>query len=217
MKYLKMLGLAAVAAMALMAFLGAGSASATVLCTTANETTGCTMDYAANTEIHATLTTGTTAKLWSDPKGANPIATCTESTVKGTTSTTGSATTTVSGPLDTTVQANGQLTGLSWGGCNQTTKTTTAGELEIHWIEGTANGTVTAKNSVVTVVLSGLSCSYGAQAGLHLGTLTGGTEPHLAISTTVNKVAGSFACPEHAIWEAEYTVTAPHALYVSQS
>jgi hypothetical protein len=34
MKYLKMLGLAAIAAMGLMAFLGASTASATVLCET---------------------------------------------------------------------------------------------------------------------------------------------------------------------------------------
>ena len=63
MKYVKMLGLAAVAAMALMAFLGASSASATVLCKT-HITSGCAAagwDYAG--PLEASLKPGTSAFL----------------------------------------------------------------------------------------------------------------------------------------------------------
>lgn len=219
MKYLKMLGLAAVAAMALMAF-GAGTASATKLCTT-TDTPDCSAGwaYGVGTTIHATLKSGTTAKLWNDPKGESPLVTCTGSTVKGSISNAGGTGSTVSGPLDTTTNAEEKHTGLTWSGCSTTVDTITTegsiGELEIHWIEGTHNGTVTSKGTDVTVNIFGVTCTYGSGAGLDLGTLTGGTEPILSINTTVNKVAGGFLCPGHAIWEAEYVVTEPHALFVT--
>ena len=218
-----MLGLVAIATMGLLAFLGAGTASATVLCTTANETEGCSMKYGAGTEIHASLRSGTRIKFWNDPKGTEPIATCSESTVRGFTANEGSATETVHGPLDATLVA-GQHTGLHWGGCTHKTETITTtingaasiGELEIHWIAGTDNGTLTSKTTDVTFEIGGVSCVYGSGEGLDLGTLVGGSEPSLSVNVTVNKVAGSFLCPSHTIWEAEYVFTEPHALYVAE-
>jgi hypothetical protein len=218
MNSLKILGLAAVAATAFMAFAGASSVWATALCTNPNETNACAPNSKyGEIEIHAVSTSE--PKLWADPKGSTPLVTCKSSTMKGTIANTGSDTETVSGPLDTTTNAEGKHTGLTWTECSSTTDTVTTnasiGELEIHWISATDNGTVTSKNTDVTVNIAGISCTYGSGAGLKLGTLVGGDDPTLAINVTVNKVAGGFLCPEHTIWEANYTITTPHALYVT--
>jgi hypothetical protein len=210
MKYLKMLGLAAIAAMGLMAFVGAGSASATVLCTTTT-TPSCVNSatevdkYAAGTVIDATLKNGGSATLTSSSGGT--IATCTGGTVKGKISNAGSAAATVSGNIES----------LTWTGCSQTTHTVANGSLEIHHVSGTHNGTVTGNGSQVTVAIFGTSCTYGTGEGTHLGTLTGGTEPILKIATTVSRTAGGFLCPLTAGWDAEYVVTEPHSLFVTAS
>jgi hypothetical protein len=196
MKYLKMLGLAAVAAMALMAF-GAGTASATTLFTNSTKT----VSYASGTEISASLTKGTSATLTGPEK--ETLDTCTGSTVTGKTSAT-SAT-----------QLSGNISALTWSSCSNPTNTVALGSLSIEWTSGTS-GTVRGKSTEVTVSgIFGVSCTYGTGTGTHLGTITGGTEPKLNIAAVgLVKTAGSFVCPSTAGWDAEYTVTTPHALYV---
>ena len=207
MKYLKMLGLAAVAAMALMAFLGASSASATVLCSKSGLTTTCSKegkDYAAGTPLDASLKPGTKAVL----NASGIIDECSESTVKGSTANTGGAAETVHGEIT--------VANLTWGKCTaEKTETVHAGQLEIHWIPGTDNGTVTAKEVAVTVKSAGISCTYGAGTGIDLGTLVGGSPATLSIETEVT-VTGGFLCPPKATWKAEYVVTEPTALWVSE-
>ncbi|MGN6816508.1 MAG: hypothetical protein ACTHK3_10560 [Solirubrobacterales bacterium] len=202
MKYLKMLGLAAVAAMAVMAFFGASSASATVLCTTTTAPcgTGWHVDKTVGTAIGSTSLHSTGGAL---------EATCTESSSTAEKSTTGSSTTT---PVGTVAKA-----GLTWGGCNQITETLEGGELEIHQIAGTHNGTVTAKGFKVTVVIGGLSCTFGAGTGIHLGVLTGGDPAILHANAVVNKVAGGFLCPADSVWEATYQITNHTSVYVVAS
>jgi hypothetical protein len=196
MKYLKMLGLAAIAAMALMAF-GAGTASATTLFTDSAKT----VHYAAGTEIQATLTTGTTAILTGS--GGEVLDTCSGSEVKGKTATTSGA------PL------SGGITTLDWKNCTNTTVTIAKGSLSIEFTSGTS-GSVSGKENEVTVDgIFGVSCTYGTGSGTKLGTITGGEAPKMKISAVgLTKTAGSFLCPSSAGWDAEYTVTKPHALYV---
>src|SRR6478752_1498045 len=100
MKYAKTLGLAAVAAAALMVFLGASTASATVLCATepvegspATKGTVCPANFAypAGTEFHAVLDPGTVSKTTSETFNSE----CKKSTIKGKTENEGSATETV--------------------------------------------------------------------------------------------------------------------------
>lgn len=185
MKYVKILGLAAVAAMALMAFVGAGSASATTL----SSTNG---NLPKGTVIHATLTKGSTAILES---GSTVLDTCTESTIKGTTSNeTGPS---VEGPIEV----------LSWGGCTHTTDTVAGGNLAITWTSGT-NGTLAGKGSKVTVSTIFGSCTYGtSETGTTLGEVKGGNPATIAISTTVPLIEGGFSCPSTSTWTANYTVT----------
>jgi hypothetical protein len=216
MKYLKMLGLAAVAAMALMAFAGAGTASATVLCKK-NPTavppavtgTECPKgeDYPSGTVIDGSQTTATAIL---ETTGGSTLDTCTGSTVKGKTSTTGGATATVTGPIEE----------LTWTGCTFPTSTVTKGSLEIHWIPGTHNGTLTAKGTEVTINTGFFgACTYGASAtGTDLGTITGGNPATMTINALVPLIKNeSGLCPSEARWTSHYTVTSPTPLYASET
>lgn len=204
MKYLKMLGLAAVAATALMAF-GAGTASATTLCKT-NETP-CTTEwkYHNGTTISASLEG--TATL----NAGFVTVTCTEGTVNGEITNEGSATTTVSGPVNS----------VTFGSCNcELVQVNAGGTLELHHIEGTMNGTLTSKAATSTVRCSGVTCHYTtAASGTDMGTLTGslatsGTAT-MDIRTSLTKEEGSsFLCASGAEWVANYKVTSPDVLEV---
>jgi len=209
MRHLKMLGLAMVAAAAFTAIIGVSSSSATVLCTEtvtpcpAGKKIGQTGDSTDNW-IHAVLEENTATLIQTGGSTSNPLVTCTESTVTAEAENTGSATET----------AKAEVTKLTFGGCTSTVDVLKNGTLEVHWDEGTHHGTVTAKESQVTVNIFGVSCTYGAGAGIDIGTLTGGSMATMDINTVVGKEGGGFLCPASAVWEAKYTVTEPEPLYV---
>jgi hypothetical protein len=193
--------------MAVMAFVGASTASATEL----YDKTGGNNELvtlAKGTKIEASLSGGT-AKLTST--SGTLLDTCTGGGVSGTTSTAGSSTTTVTGGI----------TSLTWTGCIEPTSTSVNGELEIHHIAGTTNGTVTGKNSVVKVntTIFEAICEYTVGSALDLGTLVGAStstgNATLAINTVV-PAKNSFFCPD-ARWEANYKVTSPLGLVVEAS
>jgi hypothetical protein len=197
MKYMKMLGLAAIAAAALMAFVGASTASATVLCKT--NASPCPEHYPSGTTVEATLKSGTSALL--EAGFAN--ITCTSSTVTGKTSNTGGANETVKGAIST----------LSFSNCNATVTTIKNGELEIH-ATGKGNGSLVGKGSEVTVAIGSTSCVYGTSTGTTLGTLTGGTPATMNVKASLTRISGGFLCASPATWTATYTVTKPTTLFV---
>ncbi|MDQ3725056.1 MAG: hypothetical protein M3335_04055 [Actinomycetota bacterium] len=206
MKYIKMLGLAAVAAAALMAFVGASTASATVLCKVNTATTGCHVGgnaYAKGTTIKGNLTA--TAIL--ETVGGEVLNKCTGSTLEGKTETTGGAAETVEGKILT----------LSWSGCEKHTTTLSTGKLVIHYSEKD-NGTLTASGTEVTINgIFGTSCVYGAGEGLNLGTVVGGSPATIAINTIVPRISGGFLCPAEARWTASYELTSPKPLYIAEN
>ena len=210
MKYVKMLGLAAVAAMALMAFLGAGTASATVLCKEA-KTSGCTNDYGAGQAIKATTTTGTTAIL--ETTGGVVLDTCTGSEISGAITNTGGASATVSGHIGP------GTTGLKWGTCSRVTNTLKVGNLEVHHIAGTDNGTLTATGGIeVTINTIFGSCVFGTGEALDVGKITGGSPATINTEkAVVPKISGNAACPTHGVWNAQFTLTEPGSAWVSAS
>ena len=198
MKYVKMLGLLAVAAAALMAF--AGTASATTLTSPAGTTyTG---------EIHA-VSIGH-AVLHSS--GISTVE-C-SSTIAGTVESHGKG-----------VTAKGKLSSLTFTGCtgsNTVTEVPKKGELEIHWISGTSNGTVTASNQEVVVFNSPLNgtCIY-TTSNTNIGTLFGGNPAHLTTPTggaVITRSGGSLGafCGSTGTWTATYEVTTPKPLLVSE-
>jgi hypothetical protein len=199
MKYVKMLGLAAVAAMALAAFAGAGTASATEICTTTS------FPCPAGSQI-------TTLELSKDPN-TSPVLETTENSIQDTcTGATASGAVTQGDSTHTVVGAH---VNLGFTGCTSTTVVNNEAEcsLEAHGIAGTDNATITAKGCTVTVNL-GVSCTYGAGAGIDLGTFVGGTTKTIAINTVVRKNDGSgFLCPETTRWTASYIATNHSAVY----
>jgi len=208
MKYVKMLGLAAVAALALMAFVGVGSASATTLCKT--NSTPCPAEWKVKKgdKLTASLDPKTTALL----QAGFANVTCTESHVEGTVENEGSETETVSGPV----------TSVTFGSCNcEEVKVNVGGSLELHYTEK-MNGTLTSKGATATVKCAGVTCKYKtAASGTHMGTLTGsdatGGAATLDIATHLEKHEGSFLCANSAEWTASYVVTTPNPLYVDAS
>jgi hypothetical protein len=193
MKLTKILGVVAVAALALMAF--ASSASATTL-----EVKGVTQTGAV--VIKGSIKSGTSALL-TDTSGffAN---TCTVSTVEGkdSTSQTGTA---VVGPIEV----------LSWGTaatpCTKGNPTVhSKGTLSVSSIGDTTNGTVVSHNAEVTVpsALGLLTCKTPSE-GTDLGTLTGTSTGFATMD--INAVLN---CGITAKWTGTYTVTGPEGLGV---
>jgi hypothetical protein len=218
MKYVKMLGLAAVAAAALMAFVGASSASATVLCkvegtgTPTGTTCPAEKAYPAGTEIHAVNTS--TAILEGEPFNIE----CKKSTVKGKTNNEGSATETVSGPIEV----------LTFEECGTSTVTVLKkGTLEIHWINpvdeggketGSHDGTLTASGQEVTTetstIFGKVHCIFVTQ-NADLGTLKGGNPASFTANAIISKISTNALCPEPGRWTASYEVTTPKPLFVA--
>jgi hypothetical protein len=197
MKYLKILSLAAVAAMALMAF-GAGTASATKLY-------GSGVALGVGTELKGSLT-GSASLTTTEGTVLN---TCTGSALAGKTTTAGGAAETVKGTVATSA--------LTWSGCTNTVTTLEGGELEVHHVTGTTNGTLTAKGFKVTVQTPFGSCVFTAATGTHMGTLTGSTTGNATMDVNAVVTRESGLCPSSAKWVANYAVTSPTKLTVEAS
>jgi Flp pilus assembly protein TadG len=191
MKHLKTLGLALVAAMALMAVV-ASSASATALY---NGTT----KLSAGAIIDFSIPSGTSAVLV-DTSG-NELDRCATSTVQG----------------ELSSAATGPIKALTWGNCTFTTSTVTLGKLEVVWTSGT-NGTVKSDAQIEVTINTGLfgSCIYGVASGTSLGTLTTISSGRATVDTNavVTKVGTNFVCPPTAKWMGSYTSTEPDNLRV---
>jgi len=181
MKYLKMLGLMALAATALMAF--AGSASATTL-----ELKGVTQSGAV--AIEASIAAGNSAIL-KDTSGFSQN-TCTTSVAKGSTET------------KTGTSVTGKLSSLTFSNCTRTVTVHKPGALEVVWISGGTNGTVYSENAQVTSgsPIGTLNCTTGETT--HIGTVTGvaSGKGTMHINALIN--CGIISSAK---WEGTYTVT----------
>jgi hypothetical protein len=194
MKYVKMLGIAAMSAMAMMA-VSAGTAAATTL-----EVNGSTTNH--RVDISASLAAGASLPLTST-SGGTLFNTCTESTVGGHTTSpyTGTA---VKGPITT----------LTFTGCKNNVTPHLYGTLTIEHIKGTTNGTLRSTGAEVTsystIFGTYLNCKTGE--GTHLGTLAGaGTGKHASMHVNAALNCGITS----ALWSGTYTVTSPTGLGVS--
>lgn len=212
MKYVKMLSLAAVAAMALTAFVGAAPASAaSVLCSTAtNPCAPVAARWPLGTSLDFSLKSGGSAKLITT--GGATLDTCT------------GGGTTVAGKLESDAtkgtNAKGNVSALNWETCTVTTKTLKTGGLEVE-AGASGNGTVKSYGEfqvTVNTVLFG-SCIYGVTAGATLGTLKEGNPAAFVANAVAVKLGGEAACPETTKWTGEYTLTSPAntTLYVAGS
>jgi hypothetical protein len=211
MSNIKTLGLAAVAAMALMAF-AANSASATALYDGPEKLgTPSTIDFAIHSGGSATLV---------DTKG-NTIDKCTNSTVKGTLNFNGP--TTVTGTINDEKNGKGEtiVTGLTWSSCTFPTKTLTPGSLKVEQIGTTTNGIVKS-DAVIEVTINTVvfgSCIYGVENNIEVGTLTTAKEGAATFdaNAVAKKLGGGASCPETAKWTGTYLSEEPVNLRVEAS
>lgn len=191
MKNLRRKWLAPLAGVALLAFAGAGTASATTL-----EAGG----VARNESIflEGTLSSGT-SMVQSTTSGSFQD-TCTSSSLKGKTE--GSFTGTVIG---------GKLSTLTLGNCTHGTRVVQKGNLTFERIAGTTNATVRSAGMLVeqdsTTFGTTLECTT---SNTHLGTLTGTAGGHAILR--VNAVINCGFFVPSAKWEGEYTFTSPTGL-----
>jgi hypothetical protein len=199
MKFAKMLGAAAVAAMALMAF--AGTASATTL-----EIGGVTQNRAVT--LHATIRSGNTAAL-SDPFRIS-VNTCSESTVHGETTTfTARGTGAIGGPIRTLTFSR-----CSYEGPNREGVVVhRAGSLSVEWISGTTNGTVRSSGAEVTVPSEAFGTVTCTTSNTDIGTLTG-----VRSGQATFDIRGNLSCTKigTGVWSGTYTVTTPEGLGVEE-
>jgi hypothetical protein len=211
MKYLKMLGLAAIAALALTAF-GAGSASATNLCST--NTNPCTGTlYGAGTNLSAKLKTGTTAVL----TNSLDTVTCTESSISGS----------ISSNTSSGKNTTGTISSVTFTGCTdqngsnctvEVKNTPWHAEATTETSKSNGNGKLDVKSHgtghpEAKVVCGGfLSCTFGTELAT-LG-ITGGNPAAVKAAGINLSLISGFFCPSSATWDAEYEVTAPKPLYV---
>jgi hypothetical protein len=197
MNYLKIIGIAIMAAVATMAFV-ASSASATVLYKGAEA-------VKAGTPIVATLSGSATLKS----TGGTLLNTCTGSEIKAEIANAGGASATVSGPINT----------LNWGVCTEPTKTTIKGELEMHQITNTINATVTFKKTTfdVNTTVFGAECQWTVGEALDTGPLAGSkTGDATILINTVISAENAFFCPDAKL-EALFNVTSPTPMHAAAS
>jgi hypothetical protein len=197
MKFLKILGLAVVAAAAITAFLGVGSASATVLCKAT--TTPCGANVYSGT-LNTSLAASTSA-VFKDTSG-NTLNSCTGSALKSEIKESGGA----SKPVVV------GTTELTFSGCSATTTVINpTATLEINHVAGTDNGAVEGKGELsVKIKVGSNDCVFAIGSSLReFGTFTGGNPAAIDVHTVLPYVSGGFFCPNDVTWEGKYNVTTP--------
>jgi hypothetical protein len=212
MKYVKTLGVAAVAAAALMAFVGASNASATVFCKTppttgGGSTTGTTCPegwaYPAGTRNHEVNVGKVLLKT-----GFKNIE-CEGSTIRGEIQNEGSATETPKGPVEK----------LTFENCNCTVTVIQNGTQEFHWVPDTFNVTITSNGSQVTAscstIFGTVHCIYVTE-NTDLGEITGsesGAAAVVHIHAVIPRQSTNGLCDEESVWEGTYKVEEPKPVY----
>jgi hypothetical protein len=214
MKHLKILGLLIVAAAALTATVGAGSAAATptALCkapTTPGGLPICEGNhlYPQNTRIHAELEAGTRLVI----PTPNGVVECKSSTIDAITE-------------QATFKPLGAIVNmLNFGECEDAgepvdVEAIVKGTLDIEIIDlpvWTHNGTLTLTGTQIRILwtFTGDECFYDPG---HTGVLTGGPMATIDWFGVLTRTGGNLGCPEgNANWNGAYTVTSPEPLWVS--
>lgn len=222
MKHVKILGLAAMAVLALTA-VAASSASATVLCTNeAAHQNGvlCASPHGQTikekTPIIASLKTGTKAKLTATSSKGTSVATveCSTSNVSGTMNPNGA----------------GKINSFTFSNCassscpNGVTASTTASTSNewtatAAWTSGTS-GTLTVNNVdgefICGSIIGNVTCRYtaaSASAAAASGTPATVTATNVSLTRTVGAES---LCGAKADWSGTYVITTPSSLFITE-
>jgi hypothetical protein len=182
MKYIKMLGLLAVAAAALMAFAGPASAT-TVKSTGANYTSTITAE-SSNSTLHGSFIT----------------VECAESHVQGKVESHGAG-----------VTAEGKISNLSFDECNYDVTVKKGGTLVAH-TGTTPNGTLTSTGAEITIHTSVGECVFTTSSTPIGTLTGGAPAKLDIDSSSIPRTGGSFFCGSSGEWTGNYTVSVPHDL-----
>jgi hypothetical protein len=196
MKQIKLLVLAAVAVMALIAIPADAVATGSVFCEVQESPCPSTKVWEVGTELDLSLKSGSSAKLLDTNN--NILDTCTGSTAKG--------------KIEKAENVTGPVESLTWSGCTFPTTTLSAGRVEVEQIAGTHKGTVKTDATTEVTIETKLfgSCIYGFESGTSLGQLEEGKSPSFAANAVAKRFGSNFLCPSTAKWTAEYTLTEPN-------
>jgi hypothetical protein len=204
MRFLKIGLTAMLAAVALVAYVGAGTASAAELYKDINwwpdETQG------TGVRFNATLESGTSAVF--ENAGGTPLETCTGSEMEFLIEKAGEN-------GSTYVNPTGSFQNHTYTGCKNV-HVLRFGTWEIRNVKGTNGGLVISTGTEVTVNTAAGSCVISTNQ-TYIGTLTGANEEKASATLDVNGAlngTGPFGCPTTARWTASYTVTNLNGLYV---
>jgi hypothetical protein len=201
MKYMKMFGLCIVLAVALMAF-GAGSASATKLCSVNSSPCPAGNTYGKGTSIKTQLAPGAKSTMSS----GFVTVTCSESTMSGKTTNEGG-----SGAV------TGEISSATWKSCTSSLGSCTASSLKTPWpaeVTGSGgNGTLTVQHPGAKFTCGGTTCEYEASKA-SISVSGGNPAKAKASSISFSKIGGGFLCSSTASWSGEYEVTSPNPLFI---
>jgi hypothetical protein len=208
MRCLRVLVIAAVAVVGLLAIGGGAMASAkTALCTEKSAPCPEGKTDGTGTEIKMNLVSGTKSKLTTEFKTVE----CGKSSLTAKVTSTGE---TISASIES----------LTFEECNCEVKLLTKGTLELSQISSTDNGTLKSTGTELTLQCNGtifgnIHCIYQTSA-TDLGTLEGGNPAKLKVSVRLVGPATHALCSEFeggellSQWEAEYEVTTPKPLFI---
>jgi hypothetical protein len=209
MKFLRILGLTA-AVVAALALVGAGTASATVLCTTNASTTTCGAPnhVKAGSTIEAALE-GTNQAVFEDTNN-NVKEKCPSSVIRGTTENTGSA--------KETVKWKVPAIELSFSNCGVTFNSSAAGKIEMEWIPKTDNATLKATGFKIEINPFGSEwCIYEfGGTSTDIGVLKGANPASISVNALIPRVNTCVFLPTSLRWTGTYTVRDPNPLYVTE-
>lgn len=200
MKYAKMLGFAAVAAVAMTAWAGAGSASATVLCKEWILVCPATKIYPVGTTLAASQNAGTTTKF---TNGGSTVSSCSGSSWSALVSSKGGAGIPVSGSNET----------LSFTGCSTAVAVSTKGQFAIHHIPGNTEGVLTLLGTQLTVTVAGQDCVYAVGGPVAMNSGKSILSPIMVGEVPLGLASGPEGCPGVLEWEFTSTFTAPKPLW----
>jgi hypothetical protein len=201
MKLMKIIGPCLALALAMMA-LGAGTASATKLCSVNTSPCPAGNTYGKGTSIKVQLVPGTKSTMASGFVNV----TCSESTMSGKTTSEGG-----SGAV------TGEISSATWKSCTSSLGSCTASSLKTPWpaeVTGSGgNGTLSVQHPGAKFTCGGTTCEYEASKASI--SVTGGSPAKAkASSISFSKIGGGFLCSSTASWSGEYEVTSPNPLFI---
>jgi len=204
MNKIKTLAVALIAMAALMATIGASTASATEtsfckMKETVFSVPICTNMYKAGQEVHGELESGTVAVI---ETGIGKVE-CAESTFG------------FFSEKQTSLPLGAIVSGFTFAECGPYTVKVTLNTVEINIIDTpvwTHNGTITTSSGQVEVIKGGSNCKYSIS---HIGILTGGAPATIDLTGVLTTIGGTGCLVANGKWTAFYKDTTSAELWVS--